>query len=315
MSSRHRFLRDASLLAISASASRAFGVPNFLARTTREVVQALSAMPTLEGAGVHITRAIGQPMLRNLDPFVLLDRMHSNVPADYLPGFPDHPHRGFETVSVILEGHMRHHDSKRNRGDIVGGGAQWMTAGRGIVHSEMPDQEKGWVNGFQLWVNLPAREKWCLPYYQDLAPQKLAEGKLNAAGSALRLIVGHHDGLVGPVRQRPTEPFLATLALEDDRPVEFELPAGHNAFVFVAGGEIAIGPEKRETTSADGTLAILGAGDRVRLRATNQRSLALVAAGKPLGEPIVQRGPFVMNSEDEIAQAWADYRAGVLDKS
>jgi redox-sensitive bicupin YhaK (pirin superfamily) len=268
----------------------------------------------VDGAGVQLTRIIGQPALRHLDPFILLDRMHSRDPAAYIRGFPDHPHRGFETVTVMLDGRMRHRDSRGNHGLITGGGAQWMTAGRGILHSEMPEQEQGWLSGFQLWVNLPAKEKWCPPVYQDLPPEQLASGKLSSAGSQVRLISGQLDGLVGPVRERPTRPLLLTLDLEDDQPFQLDLPPGHAAFAFVDEGSVELGPAGRPTRVAEGTLAVLGPGRRLRVRAPEQRSQLLVAAGQPLGEPIVQRGPFVMNTEAEIQQAWDDYRAGTLGR-
>jgi redox-sensitive bicupin YhaK (pirin superfamily) len=315
---RRAFLLESGLLAAGALVGCRGGAPAFLragGNTYRRVVQQLPGMPSVDGAGVHLTRLIGQPALRHLDPFVLLDRIHSDDPDAYVRGFPDHPHRGFETVTVMLAGAIRHRDSRGNHGVITGGGAQWMTAGRGIVHSEMPDQDKGLLSGFQLWVNLPAREKLCPQYYQDLAPARLAEGSLSAAGSRVRVIAGEVAGLVGPVRERPTRPLLFTAALEDDRPFVLDTPAGHNAFVYVASGEVQIGAEDPPQIVQEGMLALLGPGDRVRLRAPARRSEVLFAAGLPLGEPIVQRGPFVMNTEEEIQRAWADYRAGVLDKT
>jgi redox-sensitive bicupin YhaK (pirin superfamily) len=284
--------------------------PAVASRSQRRVERLLTGMATTDGAGVRLTRIIGQPALRNLDPFILLDRFHSNDPSAYIAGFPDHPHRGFETVTVMLAGRMRHRDSRGNAGLITGGGAQWMTAGRGIVHSEMPEQERGLMSGFQLWVNLPAREKMCPQAYQDLPPARITEERLTRTGSALRLIAGRTGGAAGPVRARPTEPLLLTARLEDDQPLELELPAGHTAFAFVSTGEVTIG----EQTVAEQSIAVLGPGNRLRLRATNRRSELLVAAGRPLGEPIVQRGPFVMNTEAEIERAIADYRAGVLDR-
>jgi redox-sensitive bicupin YhaK (pirin superfamily) len=283
-------------------------------RTPRKVERLLGGMATSDGAGVKLTRVIGQPALRHLDPFLMLDRFHSDDPSAYIAGFPDHPHRGFETVTVMLEGRMRHRDSQGNAGLITGGGVQWMTAGRGIIHSEMPEQEKGLMSGFQLWVNLPAAQKMTAPVYQDLAPGRLVEQRLGAAGSKLRLIAGKVDGLTGPVRERPTRPLLLTAALEDDRPLDLTIPAGHTAFVFVASGQVSLGPDHDATSVAAGTIAVLGAGNQLRLRAPTRRSQILLAAGRPLGEPIVQSGPFVMNTEAEIQQAFADYRAGRLDR-
>jgi redox-sensitive bicupin YhaK (pirin superfamily) len=295
------------------------GAPAAVALSPRRVLQVLRGMPTSDGAGVKLTRILGQPALRNLDPFVLLDRIHSRDPDAYVRGFPDHPHRGFETVTVMLEGRMRHKDSRGNRGLITGGGAQWMTAGRGIVHSEMPEQETGFLHGFQLWVNLPAREKMCVQAYQDLQPSQLAEASLSSGGSRVRVIAGNANGLSGPVRgpvrERPTEPTLLTLALADDTPFELEVPSAHNVFAFVYEGRVLVGPEGAATRVDEESIAVLGPGNRVRLRADQTASGVLLAAGRPLGEPIVQRGPFVMNTEEEIAQAFADYRAGVLDRT
>jgi quercetin 2,3-dioxygenase len=285
-----------------------------ISRSERQVERVVTGLPTTDGAGVRLQRVIGQPALRNLDPFLMLDRFHSDDPAAYIAGFPDHPHRGFETVTIMMAGRMRHRDSRGNAGLIGAGGAQWMTAGRGIVHSEMPEQERGLMSGFQLWVNLPAREKMSAQAYQDLAPERIREQRLTRTGSRLRLYAGRVSGLSGPVRARPTEPLLLTVALEDDQPYVLALPAGHTAFLFVASGEVAVGPEDRNRTVGAGNLAVLGAGGRLRVRATNRRSEVLIAAGRPLHEPIVQRGPFVMNTEAEIERAISDYRAGVLDR-
>ncbi len=305
--------QSAASSSTSTSVGGSSAAPAALTITPRRVVRALPGMATTDGAGVSLTRIIGQPALRNLDPFILLDRMHSDDPSGYIRGFPDHPHRGFETVSVMLDGRMRHRDSRGNHGLITGGGAQWMTAGRGIVHSEMPEQERGMLHGFQVWVNLPAREKMCPQFYQDLSPDRLAEASLSAS-SRVRVIAGHANGLAGPVRERPTEPSLCTLALGDDAPFVLEVPRDHTVFAFVYEGAVRIG-EDGETRVGEGTLALLGPGNRVRLRATEQQSGVLLGAGRPLREPIVQRGPFVMNTEAEIEQAIADYRAGVLDRA
>jgi redox-sensitive bicupin YhaK (pirin superfamily) len=310
---RRRFLARSAAVVATATASRVATAAASRPRD-RQVERVLAGMPTTDGAGVRLTRVIGQPALRNLDPFIMLDRFHSDDPGAYIAGFPDHPHRGFETVTVMLAGRMRHRDSRGNAGLITGGGAQWMTAGRGIVHSEMPEQERGLMSGFQLWVNLPAKDKLCPQAYQDLGPARIAEERLSGGGSRLRVIAGRVDGARGPVRDRPTQPLLATVALEDDRPLRLPLPAEHTAFVFVTSGEVDIGPEGRATRVAGNNLAVLTPGTRLEVRATNRRSELLVAAGRPLREPIVQRGPFVMNTEAEIAQAIADYRAGILDR-
>ena len=311
---RRRFLLQSGALIAAAAGCREPGAPAVVARSWRGVAETLPGIPTTDGAGVRLLRVIGQPALRHLDPFVLLDRIHSDDPSAYIRGFPDHPHRGFETVTVMLAGRMRHRDSRGNKGLITGGGAQWMTAGRGIVHSEMPEQERGLMSGFQLWVNLPRAEKMCPQAYQDLAPEQVVEERLGASGSRMRVIAGLAAGLGGPVRERPTQPTLLTLALEDDQPFELDLPEGHSAFAFVASGEVEVGPEGGAGPVREGTIAVLGPGRRVRVRAKEQRSEVLLAAARPLGEPIVQRGPFVMSTEEEIRRAWEDYRAGVLDK-
>ncbi|MFN7134705.1 MAG: pirin family protein [Myxococcales bacterium] len=315
ISTRRVFLfQSGALVAASLASCRSTEAPAIATRSFRNVARRLPGMPTTDGAGVRLTRVIGQPALRNLDPFIMLDRFHSDDPGAYIRGFPDHPHRGFETVTVMLAGRMRHKDSRGNQGVITGGGAQWMTAGRGIVHSEMPEQESGLMSGYQLWINLPAKEKMCPQFYQDLTPAQLAEDRISPAGSKVRVIAGRANAVSGPVREHTTQPMLATVSLEDDRAFEVDTPEGHAAFVFVGSGEVFVGGEGAAETVSQGTLAVLGSGSRVRLRARERRSEVLLAAARPIGEPIVQRGPFVMNTEEEIAKAWADYRAGVLDK-
>ncbi|HYO54592.1 pirin family protein [Archangium sp.] len=320
---RRQFFIDSMLATVAVAAGCRSGTeiasqaPAYIPTSDRTVVQTLPGIPTTDGAGVRLTRVIGQPALRNLDPFVMLDRFHSDDPSAYIAGFPSHPHRGFETVTVMLDGRMQHRDSLGNSGVIQGGGSQWMTAGRGIIHSEMPVQEQGLMSGFQLWVNLPAKEKMCDPYYQDLGPEQLAESTLSSAGSKVRVISGRPNGLAGPVRERPTQPTLFTLTLEDDQPFALELPDEHVSFAFVYSGEIDFGPEAKTKTKTvrAGNLAVFSPGKRLRMRATNQRSAVLVGAAKPIREPIVQRGPFVMNTEAEIYRAIEDYRNGVLDKA
>ncbi len=273
----------------------------------RSVSQVLPGMATSDGAGVKLTRVIGQPRLRNLDPFLMLDRFHSDDPDAYIAGFPDHPHRGFETVTVMLDGRMRHKDSRGNHGLIHGGGIQWMTAGRGIVHSEMPEQESGLMSGFQLWVNLPKDQKMAEPFYQDLQPEKIAVADLDGKGKA-RVVSGDLFGQKGPVRARPSEPLLAHVALQPGHTVEVPLPTGHTSFVFVNEGDISIAEKK----IARAELAILNKGERVKLTAGEKGAQLLFAAGKPFGEPIVQYGPFVMNTQEEIERAFYDYKRGTL---
>lgn len=273
----------------------------------RKVRDVLPGIATRDGAGVSLTRVIGQPKLRNLDPFLMLDRFHSDDPDAYIAGFPDHPHRGFETVTVMLDGRMRHKDSRGNQGLIRGGGIQWMTAGRGIVHSEMPEQERGLMSGFQLWVNLPKAEKMSEPFYQDLQPEKLAVADLDGKGKA-RIVSGDLFGVRGPVRPRPSEPMLAHVTLVPGHRVEVPLPKEHTSFVFVNEGSISIGD--RKVSRAE--LALFGPGDRLAIEAGATGAQLLLAAGKPFGEPIVQYGPFVMSTQEEIDRAFYDYRRGTL---
>lgn len=279
--------------------------------TPREVLRVLQGQPTQDGAGVSLTRVIGQRELDHLDPFLLFDEIHSDAPNAYIAGFPNHPHRGFETISVMLQGNMRHRDSRGNAGLITGGGVQWMTAGRGIVHSEMPEQEAGMLWGFQLWLNLPRAEKMCVQRYQDLAPERITERRL-ASNGLLRAISGQTLDVEGPVEARATEPMLFTATLRDEAPLEIDVPRGHNAFVFVHAGELETGPERRRTRVQTNEIAIFDAGSRVSLRGVREGTGILFAAARPLREPIARRGPFVMNTQEEIEQAFADYRAGRL---
>lgn len=292
------------LLGSGASLLLACGVK---VNSDRRVQGVFAGMATRDGAGVDLTRVIGQPTLRNLDPFIMLDRFHSDDAGAYIKGFPDHPHRGFETVTVMLNGRMRHKDNKGNSGLIQDGGIQWMTAGRGIVHSEMPEQTAGLMSGFQLWLNLPAREKMRAQEYQDLQRDRLPHVSLTSGGAA-HVIAGRALDATGPTAERTTEPILLTAELEDERPLEVPTPRGHAAFVFVHQGSVRIGERRVDA----GHIAVLTEGTRIVMAADGMRSGVLVAAGKPLREPIVQAGPFVMNTNAEIMQAYSDYRNGLL---
>lgn len=285
--------------------------PAVRAVSGREVLTVLPGIPTQDGAGVSLTRVIGQRALDHLDPFLLLDEIHSDDPNAYIRGFPDHPHRGFETITVMLEGRMRHRDSRGGHGLITGGGIQWMTAGRGIVHSEIPEQENGMLWGFQLWLNLPRAEKMCPQQYQDLAPERIAEERL-AAGGRLRAIAGEVLGVEGPVEPRATAPVLFTATLRDESPLVVDVPRDHSAFVFVQEGEVEVGPDGRTTRVPQDRIAILGPGTQLSLRARREHTGILVAAARPLREPIARRGPFVMSTQEELEQAFEDYRNGTL---
>ena len=300
---RRTFLTGAAAATAVACARPLIRLPR-----ARELTSILPGLGTVDGAGVRLTRFIAQPALQQLDPFVLLDRMASDNPRDYLAGFPDHPHRGFETITLMLAGEVRHRDSKGHGGLVGPGDVQWMTAGRGIVHSEMPGPVDGHLAGFQLWLNLPAREKMRPQEYHPFGAAQLGTGRLGAGGS-LHVIAGDVLGARGPMDARPTEPLLLTASLEDDQPLQLDLPAAHAGFVVVHAGEVLVGDRQRLSA---GAIGILGPGDQLRLRADTQRSQVLVAAARPLGEPIARRGPFVMNSDAELDQAFADYRNGTL---
>lgn len=292
-------------------ASRGTSAPAGRVIAGREALTVIPGIPTQDGAGVSLTRVIGQRALDHLDPFLLLDELHSDEPNAYIRGFPDHPHRGFETITVMLEGRMRHRDSRGGHGLITGGGVQWMTAGRGLVHSEMPEQEEGMLWGFQLWLNLPRAEKMCAQQYQDLAPERIAEHRL-ASGGMLRAIAGEVLGVDGPVEPRATAPVLFTATLNDEAPLTIDVPRDHSAFVFVQDGEVEVGPDRRTTRVPQDHLAILGLGTSLSIRARRENTGILVAAARPLNEPIARRGPFVMSTQEELEQAFEDYRNGTL---
>jgi redox-sensitive bicupin YhaK (pirin superfamily) len=274
----------------------------------RTVTRLVAGQPTSDGAGVRLTRVIGTAALPDLDPFLMLDEFGSNEASDYIAGFPDHPHRGFETVTYMLAGRMRHRDNQGNSGLLLPGGAQWMTAGRGIVHSEMPEQEQGLMRGFQLWVNLPARDKMTAPRYQDIEPDRIPEVTLSG-GASVRVIAGKVNGIEGPVSAVATEPIYLDVAVAPGGRFEHELPAGHAAFAYVYEGAVAIGAPSAGKDVARGRLAVLSPGRRVAVSAAAAARFILVA-GRPLGEPVVKYGPFVMNTADEVRQAVSDYQSG-----
>ncbi len=277
----------------------------------RQVDKLVAATATSDGAGVRLMRTIGGPGQPNLDPFLLLDEFGSEHGADYIAGFPDHPHRGFETVTYMLDGRMRHHDSTGQGGSLLPGGAQWMTAGRGIVHSEMPEQEDGLMRGFQLWVNLPAAEKMCEPRYQNLKPEQIPELERDD-GARLRVIAGAIDGIAGPVDGISVEPLYLDVSLPAGGATELAVAPGHTAFVYAVDGEVEVvaGDGEADVRVPPSTLAVLSDGEALRLAAPAGAARALVIAGRPIGEPIARYGPFVMNSREEILQAFADYQAG-----
>lgn len=273
---------------------------------TRAILQQVPATPLTEGAGVLVRRTLGTPALRRLDPFLMLDHIASDNADEYLAGFPDHPHRGFVTVTYMLDGHMEHRDSMGNRGDLRAGGLQWMKAGSGVIHSEMPRQHAGRMEGFQLWVNLPSAHKMDAPAYQEFAAPEIPE--LEAPGTRARILSGTLGARRGPVSDPHTEVTYLHVSLDPRARFTCPVATGHNAFIYVFAGAV----EVDATSVAQGTLAVLGPGDRAELRAGADGAGLLLGAGRPLGEPVAQHGPFVMNTSEEIEQAVADYRAGRL---
>jgi len=271
----------------------------------RKVVKIVRGMPASDGAGVRLNRIMGQPALPDLDPFLLLDEFRSDRGSDYVAGFPDHPHRGFETVTYMLAGRMRHGDHMGNVGLLRPGSVQWMTAGRGIVHSEMPEQENGLLWGFQLWVNLPAKDKMSAPRYQDIDPEKIPMVTVKD-GVGIRVIAGKVGEVEGPVRGVVTEPLYLDIMLPASTEFGVRVPAEHNAFVYVFEGEARVG----DKPVARGELAVLNQGDLVNLVAGDEGARLILVAGRPLHEPVAKYGPFVMNTQQEIREAVADYQAG-----
>jgi redox-sensitive bicupin YhaK (pirin superfamily) len=278
-------------------------------RQDRRVTRLVPATETRDGAGVRLKRSIGSPAVDHLDPFLLLDEFSSYDAADYIEGFPDHPHRGMETVTYMLEGAMRHADNHGQGGVLVGGGVQWMTAGRGIVHSEMPEQRKGRLRGFQLWVNLPQREKMRSPRYQNISPDEVPEVEADA-GVRVRVIAGRARGVEGAVKGIIADPLYLDIALPAGAAFTQALPAGHGAFVYPFEGQVKIGAGGASQTVPSSTLAILGPGPSVSLAADGEPARALLVAGQPIGEPVVRYGPFVMTTREEIIAAIRDFQAG-----
>jgi redox-sensitive bicupin YhaK (pirin superfamily) len=278
--------------------------------TSRRVVRTVRGQPTSDGAGVKLTRVIGQRELDMLDPFLMLDEFRSDTASDYLAGFPNHPHRGFETVTYMLAGRMRHGDNQGNSGLLTPGSVQWMTAGRGIVHSEMPEQENGLMWGFQLWVNLPAKDKMTAPRYQDIPPDRIPSAK-PADGVNVRVLAGRVGDVVGPVGGIAVEPVYLDVLLEPDARFAAPLPRTHNAFAYVYEGAADIGDADSARRVARGELAVLDRqGDDVLLSAGAESARLILVAGKPLDEPVAKYGPFVMNTQDEIVQAIRDFQSG-----
>ena len=279
----------------------------------RQLTQIIPNQPTSDGAGVKIKRTLGQTQQARLDPFLMLDEFRSDSADDYIGGFPSHPHRGFETVTYMLAGHMLHEDHMGNRGDLKSGDVQWMTAGRGIIHSEMPQQADGLMHGFQLWINLPAAEKMKEPHYRDISAEDIPTLKLDNGGS-IKVIAGEVSAegstISGPIQGLSTQPRYWDLRLPAEGTFNQPLPQGHNVVLYVFDGELNVGADKRRLPS--GHAGVLSDGDLLNVTAGSEGASVLVLSGKPIGEPIAQYGPFVMNTPEEIEQAIADYRQGRL---
>ena len=279
--------------------------------TTRTVKSVIQSMATSDGAGVKLRRSLGQSRGLYHDPFLMLDEFSSESPGDYIAGFPAHPHRGFETVTYLLDGHMLHEDHLGNRGDLKSGGVQWMTAGRGIIHSEMPQQEEGRMRGFQLWINLPAAEKMKPAGYRDIEPSEIPNVALKDGG-AVKVIAGTIaiDGVetAGAITGGTTDPLYLDVTLPANGTLSLPVKQGYNAYVYPYEGSVEIDDRLLER----GHGGMLSDGDRIELKAAAEGARALVLAAKPLREPVVQYGPFVMNTREEIEQALTDYQSGAL---
>ncbi|HEY1889286.1 MAG TPA: pirin family protein [Steroidobacteraceae bacterium] len=283
-------------------------------QSERGVSRLVRGMPTSDGAGVKLTRVIGQPRLPDLDPFLMLDEFGTDNPGDYIAGFPEHPHRGFETVTYMLDGKMRHRDNHGHEGILVPGSVQWMTAGRGIVHSEMPEQQEGRMRGFQLWINLPARDKMTAPRYQEFGPEKIPAADLEG-GARVKVIAGRVAGITGPIAQPATDPTYLDVELHPGVSLSQPLARGHSAFLYVYEGTVRVGSGESAATVGTHELAVLTDGDTVQLEGREPPrdaavSRAILVAGRPLKEPVAKHGPFVMSTREELIQAFEDYQNG-----
>ncbi len=274
--------------------------------TQRTIANVYNSEPTSDGDGVKINRVAIRGNLAALDPFLLLDEIASDEAADYIGGFPPHPHRGFETVTYMLEGAFTHTDHMGNKGHLRSGGVQWMTAGKGVIHSEMPEQEEGRLHGFQLWVNLPAKDKMQPARYQEFEPEDVPEVELEGGG-LVRVVAGAFNGTLGPVAQVATNPSYFDIRLPAGKTVEIDTILGHNSLFFMYKGEVEI----QGANVKKGQLAQLTDGDRVMLHANEDVGLIFLSA-KPIREPVANYGPFVMNTQAEIEQAILDYNNGTL---
>lgn len=281
---------------------------------TRTLQRVIPSQATSDGAGVKLRRSIGQSPQARLDPFLMLDEFGTENPDDYIAGFPSHPHRGFETVTYMLDGHMLHEDHLGNRGDLKSGDVQWMTAGRGIIHSEMPQQTEGRMRGFQLWINLPAREKMKPAAYRDIPAASIPAtdwpggGRVKVIAGTLQTPAG---AVAGPIQGLSTAPVYVDVALSALGVFEQALPPTHNAFIYVYEGDVQVGAESPRALPRR-SAGVLSAGDAVRITAAGEGARFILLAALPLNEPVAQYGPFVMNTTAELEQAVRDYQSGRL---
>ena len=286
--------------------------------TTRTLANVIEAIPTSDGAGVKLRRSLGQSAAARLDPFLMLDHFSTENPDDYIAGFPAHPHRGFETVTYMLDGHLRHEDHLGHTGDLKSGGVQWMTAGRGIIHSEMPQQEQGRMRGFQLWINLPAREKMKPAGYRDIQPEEIPVVAL-AGGGRAKVIAGtvHVDGVAtqGPIRGLTTDPLYFDVELPAGARFAHAIPAGYHAFLYVFEGSVTVGPANAARSLGVHKAGVFSDGDTIEVAGGAEGGRFILLAGRPLREPVVQYGPFVMNTTQEIERAIHDYHSGELTRA
>ena len=284
--------------------------------TGRSVQRVIESVATSDGAGVKLRRSVGSSQVLRHDPFLMLDEFYSDNPDDYIAGFPSHPHRGFETVTYMLDGHMRHEDSVGNRGDLGPGDVQWMSAARGIIHSEMPHQSEGRMRGFQLWINLPAKEKMKDPGYRDIPSEQIPTINLDDGGQ-VRVIAGtlaqQSGNTAGAVSGLTTDPLYLDVRLPAGGVFEAPITPGYNAFLYLYEGDASVGGDGQALKHR--SAGLLSDGDSVRVQAGDAEARFLLLAGKPLGEPVVQYGPFVMNTREEIEQAVRDYQSGKFNAS
>ena len=279
--------------------------------TIRELKNTIASVPTSDGAGVKLRRSLGSRQTLRHDPFLMLDEFYSDNPDDYLAGFPSHPHRGFETLTYMLDGHMQHKDNQGNTGDLGPGDVQWMRAASGIIHSEMQQQTDVRMRGFQLWLNLPAKEKMKPAVYRDISAREIPI-VTPLAGVEIRVIAGHLDGRTGPIHGGSTDPYFYDVYLMPDTAFTAPLPYSHNAFIYIYEGDACVGGTEEVVPGR--AAALLGEGEQIRIKAGANGARVLVLAGQPLREPIVQYGPFVMNTREEIEQAITDYQTGRLTR-